>query len=72
MTPERKASAALGLISAIGAYGGFAIPQVLSAAKTGTGTYNAAFYGFVAFYLVATAITWACYLRRGAGHAERI
>jgi NNP family nitrate/nitrite transporter-like MFS transporter len=52
--------------------GGFAIPQVLSAAKTGTGTYNAAFYGFVAFYLVATAITWACYLRRGAGHAERI
>ncbi len=72
VTPERKASAALGLISAIGAYGGFAIPQVLSAAKTGTGTYNAAFYGFVAFYLVATAITWACYLRRGAGHAERI
>ena len=24
-----------------------------------------AFYGFVAFYLVALGVTWFCYLRRG-------
>lgn len=67
----RKASAALGLISAIGAYGGFFIPQALSAAKQGTGGYAVAFSGFVAFYLLALVVCWVCYLRPGttmAGH----
>ena len=27
--------------------------------------YSAAFYGFVAFYVVALAVTWCCYLRKG-------
>ncbi|MBP2411486.1 NNP family nitrate/nitrite transporter-like MFS transporter [Arthrobacter stackebrandtii] len=59
----RKASAALGIISAIGAYGGFLVPQLLNASRQATGGYGAAFAGFVACYLVLMAVTWAVYLR---------
>jgi NNP family nitrate/nitrite transporter-like MFS transporter len=63
---QRRASAALGLVSAIGAYGGFVIPQVLNASHSATGAYNAAFYGFVGTYVLMLAVTWFCYLRRGS------
>ncbi|MDQ6752258.1 MAG: MFS transporter [Actinomycetota bacterium] len=63
VTAARKSAAALGIISAIGAYGGFLVPQLLSASRTATGGYAAAFYGFVACYLVMMAVTWFCYLR---------
>jgi NNP family nitrate/nitrite transporter-like MFS transporter len=62
----KPASAALGLISAIGAYGGFFIPQVLSASSATTGSYIPAFAGFVAAYAVMLVVAWACYLRRGS------
>ncbi|SDS82165.1 MFS transporter [Microlunatus soli] len=64
---QRKASAALGLIAAIGAYGGFIIPQILSASKQATGGYTAAFIGFAAGYLVMLIITVAVYVRGTAG-----
>ena len=67
---QRKSSAALGLISAIGAYGGFVIPQVLSASHTAGGNYNGAFYGFVAAYVLMLAVTWFCYLRPGSVMAK--
>ncbi|MDO5619095.1 MFS transporter [Kocuria sp.] len=70
VSTARKASAALGLISAVGAYGGFLIPQVLSASKSATGGYEVAFYGFVAFYAVALVVTWAFYLRPGTAMAR--
>lgn len=63
VSAARRASAALGLISAIGAYGGFLVPQLLNASKIATGGYAAAFYGFVACYLVLMGLTWFCYLR---------
>lgn len=69
VSTARRASAALGLISAVGAYGGFAIPQVLSASKSATGGYEIAFFGFVGFYMVALVLTWAFYLRRGTAMA---
>lgn len=59
----RKGSAALGIISAIGAYGGFVVPQVLNASRQASGGYEGAFIGFVAAYLVLMALTWAVYLR---------
>lgn len=62
----RLSSAALGLISAIGAYGGFAIPQLLGASSTATGSYVPAFYGFVGAYVLMLVVSWACYLRRGS------
>ena len=58
------ASAALGLISAIGAYGGFVIPQVLNASNTASGSYTPAFYGFVGAYVVMLAVCWFCYIRQ--------
>ncbi|BDV30842.1 MFS transporter [Microbacterium terricola] len=59
---RRKAAAALGLISAIGAYGGFLIPQVLNASQATTGGYTAAFYGFVAGYLALLTMTVLVYV----------
>lgn len=58
---QRTSAAALGLISAIGAYGGFVIPQVLNASQQATGGYSAAFVGFVVGYgglLVLTVLMY--------------
>lgn len=66
VSTKRKAAAALGLISAIGAYGGFLIPQALNLSHQATGTYTGAFVAFVAFYLVLLVMTWALYGRRTA------
>lgn len=55
----------MGIISAIGAYGGFLIPQVLRIVHENTGGYDGAFIGFAAGYLVLLAITWGVYARKG-------
>ena len=68
---QRRSAAALGLVSAIGAYGGFVIPQVLSASVAATGGYASAFLGFVAAYAVLLIVTLTVYARprgRLAGH----
>ncbi|MEP6480686.1 MAG: MFS transporter [Rhodoglobus sp.] len=68
---QRKTAASIGIISAIGAYGGFIIPQVLGASLSSTGSYATAIYGFVVAYVVLMGITAFFYLRRGgslAGH----
>lgn len=66
VSSKRKAAAALGLISAIGAYGGFLIPQALNLSHQATGTYTGAFAAFVGFYAVLVVVTWALYGRRTA------
>jgi len=66
---QRKTAAALGIISAIGAYGGFIIPQVLGLSKTTTGDYTSAIFGFIGAYVVMIAITAFFYLRRGSSVA---
>nr|WP_245345825.1 MFS transporter [Arthrobacter sp. CAN_C5] len=66
VSTARKSAAALGLISAIGAYGGFLIPQVLNASKSASGSYDFAFYGFVGGYVLMLVVTWFCYLRRSS------
>lgn len=63
VSTQRKAAAALGLISAIGAYGGFLIPQTLNLSFQTTGDYAGAFTGFVVGYVVLLAVTWAVYVR---------
>jgi Nitrate/nitrite transporter len=73
IAPQRTSAAALGIISAIGAYGGFVIPQVLGASLGATGSYAAAFFGFVAAYVVLLVITATVYLRpRGSLKGRRI
>lgn len=72
MGSQRKAAAALGLISAIGAYGGFVIPQALGASKTATGGYEAGLSWFVVAYAVMLALTGIVYLRGGRRAGVRI
>ncbi|MGN6404675.1 MFS transporter [Sinomonas sp.] len=67
---NRLASAALGLVSAIGAYGGFVIPQLLGASSSATGSYIPAFFGFVGAYALMLIVAWACYLRRSSAVAQ--
>lgn len=61
---RRHSAAALGLVSAIGAYGGFLVPRSLGISVANTGGIEAALFGFVGFYVVCTTLTWWCYLRR--------
>jgi MFS transporter, NNP family, nitrate/nitrite transporter len=63
VSSQRKAAAALGIISAVGAYGGFAIPQLLGFSKTTFGDYTTALGWFVMAYLVMLVVTGAFYLR---------
>ncbi|MFF2369598.1 MFS transporter [Agromyces sp. NPDC058110] len=72
VSTQRKAAAALGLISAIGAYGGFLIPQALNLSFQSTGAYGAAFVGFIAAYVVLLVLTWAVYVRSGRLSAHKI
>jgi NNP family nitrate/nitrite transporter-like MFS transporter len=63
---QAQGAAALGLCSAIGAYGGFFIPKSLgSAISLGVGP-EGALYCFLAFYLSCMAICGWCYGRRDA------
>jgi NNP family nitrate/nitrite transporter-like MFS transporter len=59
-----QSAAALGFISAVGAYGGFLVPRALGMSVSGTGGIAAALIGFVGFYAICFVVTWWCYLRR--------
>ncbi|QEO15739.1 MFS transporter [Agromyces intestinalis] len=72
VSAQRKSAAALGLISAIGAFGGFLIPQALNLSFQATGGYAGAFLGFVASYAVLLVLTWVVYVRSGRLGAHRI
>jgi len=67
----RKSAAALGLIAAIGAYGGFLVPQVLNASQLATGGYIAAFIGFVAAYVALLLVTLLVYVVPRASLAKQ-
>ena len=72
VSTQRKAAAALGLISAIGAYGGFLIPQALNLSFQATGGYAGAFLGFVAVYAFLLALTYVVYVRSARLSAHKI
>jgi NNP family nitrate/nitrite transporter-like MFS transporter len=67
-----KASAAIGIISAVGAFGGFVIPMMFAAPWV-TGDKLAAvitaFWLFTAYYVVCALVTWRFYLRKGTAMA---
>lgn len=69
---QRKAAAALGIISAIGAYGGFIIPQALGLSKATTGGYAAGLGWFVVVYLLMIAVTGLVYVRGGRRTGTRL
>jgi len=59
-----ETSAALGFISAIGALGGFFIPQTFGLSLSMTGSPAGAMKIFLVFYLCCIAITWLVYGRK--------
>lgn len=61
---RREAAAVIGLVSAVGALGGFLIPRSFGTSIARTGSLDAAFYGFLLFYAVCMGTTWFLYLRR--------
>ena len=62
---KRQAAGAVGIISAIGAFGGFAIPFVYQWANEATGSIVPALQIYVGVFLGLALLTWYCYLRRG-------
>ena len=68
----KESSAAVGIIGAAGAVGGFLIPMMfgapwitdpLAAVKT-------AFVLFISYYVLCALVTWTVYIRRGSPLAE--
>ncbi|MGV9799490.1 nitrate/nitrite transporter [Mycobacterium sp. NPDC003449] len=64
---SRSMSGALiGFAGAVGALGGVAINMALRQSYLSSGSATAAFWGFLAFYLLASVVTWFYYVRRPA------
>lgn len=60
---KRQAGAAIGVIGAIGAAGGWLLQQALRLSNTHYHTMNPAFWGYVVAYLAMGALCWWFYLR---------
>jgi len=63
---NKEAAAVLGFSSAIGAYGGFFIPQSYGTSISMTGGPEAALYMFIVFYITCIVTTWWYYARKNA------
>lgn len=63
---RRLSGAAMGLIGAVGALGGLAVNLAFRQSFETSGTGTAAFWSFLAFYAVCSALTCAVYLRPAA------
>ncbi|AIL32821.1 nitrate/nitrite transporter NarK [Basilea psittacipulmonis DSM 24701] len=62
----KESAAVIGFISAIAAYGGFFIPKSFGTSHNMTGSYDAAFVGFIIFYAICFVLNWWFYTRSGA------
>jgi NNP family nitrate/nitrite transporter-like MFS transporter len=61
---RREAAAVLGFTSAVGAYGGWLIPQGYGVSTASTGGPATALLCFVGFYVTCLGLTWWHYIRR--------
>ena len=64
LTARRNSAAAIGIISAVGAYGGFLVQRGFGISTEATGGIGAALIAFLVFYAGCVGLTWWCYLRR--------
>jgi NNP family nitrate/nitrite transporter-like MFS transporter len=64
-----ESAAAIGVISAIGACGGYLIPRAFGASLKATGGVGTALTAFLAFYATCVAVTWVFYLKKHGGQA---
>lgn len=67
---RREAAAAIGIISAVGALGGFMVPRTFAWSTGAYGTMVPAFIVYACLYVVMAAVTWGVYRRPGALLAE--
>jgi MFS transporter, NNP family, nitrate/nitrite transporter len=63
---KREAAGAIGITSAVGAFGGFLVPIAYAQSNRHLGSIEPALRFYVGFFVVMLAVTWFCYLRRGA------
>ena len=60
----------IGIISAVGAFGGFLVPIAYAEANKHFGTIAPALQFYVGVFVVMAVVTWFCYLRPGARMAS--
>jgi NNP family nitrate/nitrite transporter-like MFS transporter len=60
---RRQAAAAIGIVSAVGALGGFLINRAFGMSFAATGSPGAALLAFGVFYAACFTLTWWCYTR---------
>ena len=72
LTSTQQASAALGIIGAVGAMGGFLIPLAFSApwVESPLAATKGAFVVFAGYYVLCAVVVWAVYLRRSSTAAR--
>ncbi len=63
---QKEGSFVIGFAGAIGAYGGFLIPQAYKASASAFGGPQVALIAFIVFYVTCIAVTWYFYSRRNA------
>ncbi len=61
----RQGAGVLGWTAAVGAFGPFIFATLIGTAISATGSASAFFYGIAAYYVIATAINWWYYTRKG-------
>ncbi len=61
---RRQAAGALGVISSIGAFGGFVVPLAYAWSKSHFGSIEPALRFYIAFFIALLAVTWCAYLRK--------
>jgi NNP family nitrate/nitrite transporter-like MFS transporter len=62
---RRMANAVIGIAGAAGAAGGVLVNIAFRQSFLASGTGDAAYTGFIAFYTICVCLTWLCYLRAG-------
>jgi len=67
---RRTAAGALGVISSIGAFGGFAVPIAYAWSKSSFGSIQPALQFYLGFFAVLLVVTWVAYLRPGSRMAQ--
>ncbi len=61
---RRQAAGALGVISSVGAFGGFVVPLAYAWSRSHFGSIEPALRFYVGFFLALLVVTWYCYLRK--------
>ncbi|OBF54497.1 nitrate transporter [Mycobacterium sp. 852002-50816_SCH5313054-b] len=61
---RRQAAGALGVISSIGAFGGFVVPLAYAWSKSHFGSIEPALRFYIAFFIALLVVTWYFYLRK--------